>query len=565
MKNTKHLTVILISFLIVSMLTISIGFSAMSTTLTVNGVASFKPIDMIRVVGIDMVDEVSATDIKSGYKPTEANMYLSIDNIDGYITYKIQIRNLGEVDKVLSNINNDIFSNDEITYEVTGFKVGDVIRKKETKEMTIKFKYVANASLTDTYLNSKLTFDFEDYVYVPAPLQYSYQVADCTFYGKNINTTGSCGSESSYIDTGIRLFSEENYQKNFIMTFTLTDIDDSRLVKGKQDTFMNALYEANDSTGRYPGILFRVEDQKLNMHISNGQATNYSYDLKFTKEEFLGKEFKLIRYNDGETIKLYYTLDGDGPHLLMDITNLYKTFDTTLTFGAGLEKDNRTTLRDAIGTLENISLAFVTKEEALREFNKTITPVEDDIIFDLAGPCTFNGKTSNIVGCEEYADYKNINTGVYLFNDDNYSKDFDMRFTLSNYVSSEQPEAQVTIMNAFLERTGKGYGLLIRRAGNNLNLIARDGNGLEKSITINVADTNEFRIVRKNNNLCYSLNGSKMNYIINYNNFTAPFNVPVTFGSSIDSKGVSWRYIKGDMSSMYIKVGNIDPEIICTN
>ena len=564
MKNNKKLFSVLIIFLCISMLSISVGFSAMSTTLSIDGYAYFTPVDMIRVVSFEKDEFNGATEISSNYKIDEVNPMVTIDSIDGYAIYNVKITNLGEVDKVLSNIEKTIYSNNNISYEFIGFGINDLIEAKETKEFKIKFSLVAGASLNDNRLNAKFKFIFDDYVDIPVIHNYDYYAANCTFNGKS-SVSGTCnnGDNTAYINTGIRPFSSENYTKNFIMEFTLSELDDSRLVNGKQDTFMSALYEANDkAVGRYPGILFRVEDRMLNIHVSNGhQSSDYAIDKKFSKAQILGKKIKILRYNDGESIKLYYSLDNDGPYLLMDITDLSNTFDTPLTFGANLDITETIPDRYSYGTLENISFEYVDDNTIKREFNKSIE--EKNIVFDLKGPCTFNGKSSNIVGCPDYSDTNYINTGIYLFNNDNYTKDFDIRFTLSNYDPNNQEESQVTIMNAFKERTGKGYGILLRRANNQLSMIIRDGNGLEKSYTFKVNEVNTFRIVRKGNDVCYSVNNSNLKYVMSYANFAEPFNVPLTFGSSIDRDGNPWRYIKGELSDMHVEVGKINEEIIC--
>ena len=565
MKNKNVIFIVLI-FLCISLLSISVGFSAMSTTLSINGQASFKPVDMIRVISLTKDEFYNSIENKSSYKPDGVSTNFSINELDGYATYKVKITNLGQVDKVLSEVVKEEYSNDDILYSLEDFNIGDLLKAHETKEFIIKFRYKAGISIDNNTLNAKLKFLFDDYANTTYIRDYDYySEGECIFNGQGSNVVGECnkGQDIDFINTGIELFDDENYQKNFIMTFTITDVDDSRFQSGKRDTFMSALYEANDNIGgRYPGVLFRIEDKKFNIHVSNGQPTGvYSYDYKFSKEEFLNKEFKLIRYNDGESIKIYYSLDGNGPYFLMDITNLYKTFKTPLSFGANIKPDN-TNERFVLGTMKDITFKFTTKEETLKEFNKTISN-DEDIIFEVPETCNFNGVNANITGCEKYSDINYINSGVYLFNEENYKKDFDVQFTLTNYVTSNQESAQVTIMNAFLERTGKGYGMLLRRASNNLEMITRDGNGKEYKENFNVTDSMKFRIVKKNNNVCYSLNDAPLKYTISMEKFASPFNVPLTFGSSIDSKGNPWRYIKGDISNMYIKVGNIDPDIIC--
>ena len=68
--------------------------------------------------------------------------------------------------------------------------------------------------------------------------------------------------------------------------------------------------------------------------------------------------------------------------------------------------------------------------------------------------------------------------------------------------------------------------------------------------------------MRKNNNLCYGINGGSLIYAYNYSKISKTFDLPVTFGSSLDQSGLPWRNIIGTLSNMNIKVGNVD-DVIC--
>ena len=666
-KKKINLSYLLVAFLFISIISISVGFSALSTTLTVNGSASFKPVDMIRVVELKQDSLVKAEEVSSKYTIDGINVLVDI-NEGGSASYIVKISNLGEVDKEISKIEDEIFSNKNMEYKIEGLEIGDVIKAKETVNLKITFKpKETNNKSYESRLNAKLRFIFEDYVFIPTDYQIvfnanggdgkmdsitakynettklptnkftngsahfvnwntkkdgsgiSYQNEEevkninignkdkvvlyaiwkessgnsvnypgvCTFGGKGVDVTGICSKDSSggYVNTGIKLFSKENYQKNFILKFTLTDVDDSRFVNAKSDTFMSALYEANNNIGgKYPGVLFRIEKKKLVLHVSNGRQTStYATDVWFTKDEFINKEFSLIRYNDGETIKLYYILGDSEPKLLRDITDLYTTFDTPLTFGANVAIDNKTPDRYAIGTLKDVSFRFTSQTEAASLLNIEVPDLPDEpdepdepeqpeipevpsTILDINGSCTFGGASVNVSGegCGSYND-KFINTGINLFDQDNYLRDFDVFFTIDSYDPNIQEDSQVTLINAFLEVAPKGYGFLVRRSGDKLEFIVRDGKGAEKKVYYAASSVNSVRFVRKNNNICYSINGGTFTFAVNYDKFDGPFNVPLTFGGSIDKNGVPFRFIKGSLSNMHVTLGNIDSNIQCSS
>ena len=593
MKKQNNFIFILIICLCISCLSISIGFSAMSTTLSVNGSAKFDPVRMISVISIEEADSINSIESNKNHTMDTISVLLDISD-NGYASYNVKITNLGEVDKELTGIENEIFSNENMEYIIDGLEIGKVIKAKESVTFNIKFKYKANANTDETRLNAKLKFVFEDYVYIPPINNKSYKLdGTCTFSGVNTNITGACASETNYINTGIAPFSQENYSKNFILKFKIKEVDPSRFGLGKRDTIFNILYEADDKIkGRYPGVLLRIEGTKW--QLQGGSGYGNANKIQFNKNDLIDKEIKIIRYNDSNTIKLYYIIGDSEPKLLADITKLYSTFDTPLTFGANVLIDNTTTDRHAYATLENMSFDFVDSGLTL---NEIITgepdpvepdpvepdpvepdpdepdpdepdPVEPDppVVFSAQGPCIFNNGTITGDNCTIYNGVGYIDTGVKLYDSENYLKDFDLSFNIDEYVPKNQSEAQVTLMNAFLEGNGaRGYGILLRRNKDNLTLIIRDGTGVEKEVNFAASTVSSVRIVRKNKNMCYSINNQDFVYAISNAKFNAPFDVPVTFGASINYSGNPFRYITGTLSNMSIKLGPLPDTVKCGN
>ena len=393
----------------------------------------------------------------------------------------------------------------------------------------------------------------------------------CVFNGEGVDVEGACaeGKHVDYINTGVEPFNDENYQKNFVLTLTINSVDDDHFKNTYRPTLFNMLYEEEDEVGKYPGALLRGEGGKWFLQGSRGKEPDYTNKILFNKEDLLGKEFKLIRYNDGSSIKLYYVIDGHGPYLLKDITDLSSTFNTPLTFGASLEEDNTTVMRHIKATVSDISFEFAPDGTSLSDLAGIDVIPEDErvmvTVFAQEGTCTFNGASQNITGsdCSLYHDINYINTDIRLFSNENLSKDFDLTFTMSNYDTSTQEDSQVTMMNAFLERNTAGYGMLLRRNRSNLEFIIRDGNGQNKTVTFKVNEFSSLRIIKKGNNVCYDYNNKGLKYIINFDNFADPFSVPVTFGGSINKEGVPFRFITADMSNMVIKMGHFDESVIC--
>ena len=51
------------------------------------------------------------------------NFTLELDELTSTATYNVTLSNLGQVDKILTSITNEIFTNNDITYELNGIGV----------------------------------------------------------------------------------------------------------------------------------------------------------------------------------------------------------------------------------------------------------------------------------------------------------------------------------------------------------------------------------------------------------------------------------------------------------
>ena len=400
-----------------------------------------------------------------------------------------------------------------------------------------------------------------------------YYPGVCRFKGAGNDIEGTCaeGQHIDYINTGIAPFNESNYERNFVLTLTIDSVDSSSFGSTSRATLFSMIYENNDSVGKFPGAVLRADSGKWLLQGSRGIEPNYANKTYFPKEDLIGKELKLIRYNDGETIKLYYTIGNTGPYLLKDITDMPHPFDTYLTFGDALDYDNVTPMnRHIIADVSDISFVFWPDGSSLEDMSGiTVVPPDDgdmETVFYQQGVCEFHGSSTTITGdsCSLYHNKYMINTGVQLFTTEALTKDFDLSFKIDNYDSNSQEINQTTLLNTFRERTGTtGYGILLRKNSGNLQFIFRDGSGVKKEINLSPATTNSIRIIKKGDNICYSVNGAPFKYAISLENITAPFDVPVTFGGSIDINGNPFRYITGELSEMKIDVGHFGDSVEC--
>ena len=195
-----------------------------------------------------------------------------------------------------------------------------------------------------------------------------YYEGECVFSGKNVALQGTCaaGDAGGYIRTNITPFSDNDYLRNFELSFTITEITDERMNVNKRDTYFNALYDSNtDDKGIYPGITMRI-DSKTNILIQGGAGYEERTKEYFTKDQIVNKEIRIIRYNDGTNNIIYYKI-GDGDlTILKDVTDLYATFDTPLLIGASM-KPTGVVERHAITKMSNIKFEYLDYATSLEE------------------------------------------------------------------------------------------------------------------------------------------------------------------------------------------------------
>ena len=175
-----------------------------------------------------------------------------------------------------------------------------------------------------------------------------------TFNGKDVEIADGevpsqyLGTDGKYVDSHIALFSEENYDKDFEIGFTIVSYDpDSQDQGGKQFSFVNTKDEIGQAVTR-PGFAFRVnsgDKNKLELSAATVNSTTASFD---DYREI--NTFKIYRQNK----KIYYSING-GEKVLLDVdySNYAGRFNSTTTFGASVQQ-NGTVYRHLNATLSDM-------------------------------------------------------------------------------------------------------------------------------------------------------------------------------------------------------------------
>lgn len=217
------------------------------------------------------------------------------------------------------------------------------------------------------------------------------------------------------------------------------------------------------------------------------------------------------------------------------------------------------------------------------EIGPKYTESELITVFSHEKPCTFNGilssnyrksgalidgllKADNITGdeCTEYADKTYIDTGVKVYSKANAHKDLLVEFTIDEYTPANNGY-RATFMSFTREEGSISYpGSVFRRYDDTdsfllgVNVVKDKVKTLNFKKNFSLSAVQSVKIMRKNDAICYSINGAKPVYVGDNTPFNQYFEEPtVTFGAAIshESDGTPMRMLNGTLSGMKIKMG----------
>ena len=206
------------------------------------------------------------------------------------------------------------------------------------------------------------------------------------------------------------------------------------------------------------------------------------------------------------------------------------------------------------------------------------------VVWNQMGACEFHGATNgNITGsaCSDYHNVRFIDTGIALYSQANYLKDFEIHFTLDHYLPSEQvnyfgseDNGQQTFVNDKLgshAADGKAPGVLVRRAKNNIDFNSKfNDNQIKNEIPYTrVHDVSMFRL---DNKIYYSYDGGPLVFLQDITGFNQQFDLTTWFGAypRDDCDGSQGpctsakRIPEATMSNMYIRLGEYSDEDVHT-
>lgn len=203
-------------------------------------------------------------------------------------------------------------------------------------------------------------------------------------------------------------------------------------------------------------------------------------------------------------------------------------------------------------------------------------------VFKIDGTCVFHGYdiqqgtgngyitgTDCTAGGTNWADgtHKYIDSGIKLYDSTNYTKDYEVGFTITVYDPNNQYKepgdsaSQATFFSDKLENSSRHWpGIVVRKARDNIEITEtitmHDGTSPKKSGSATSATPVKVVITRVDNVIYYSINGGAFTLLQDINDSSDYFDVNAWFGAAAKEDGTPMRYIDATMTDIYIKVGD---------
>ncbi len=200
-KNYNLLYVVGLIVVFISILSVSIGYSALNINLTISGDASVtleKDINITNVVASSMVGGAFETS-NSVHTGNSSNIFVTLPNIDSEATFKIEVTNNSDFYLHLTTYTVlGVTNNGSIGYEIID-KEAQYFLENSITEFEIRFFHIGD-TVTNTEFNLNLEYEF-DFV--------EYRKLDY------ITGTGTQWIDTGLMNTGDYIFETEVRQHSF--------------------------------------------------------------------------------------------------------------------------------------------------------------------------------------------------------------------------------------------------------------------------------------------------------------------------------------------------------------
>lgn len=220
------------------------------------------------------------------------------------------------------------------------------------------------------------------------------------------------------------------------------------------------------------------------------------------------------------------------------------------------------------------------------------------IVWNQTGKCIFHGDGNGegtgdekylITGseCADYHDKRFIDTGIALYSNDNYQKDYEVHFTIDTYNPNAQSDTQSTIFSDKLSTTtgggsprtapyyGRAPGIIVRKNnsvgieikstyGGNASTAGEDElRQVTKTPVATAYNGTDIRIFRIDGVIYSSVDNGPLIELQDVSSFNQQYGLSAWFGAYPDNVDCSEnctaakRYFTGELSNMYIRLGEM--------
>ena len=149
-------------FLTISILSLTIGFSAYSTSLAINGKALVRPIKESRITDMK-ISKVTNNAVISSFDYTAYSIIsdITLDNYNSTVTYNITLTNLSSENLVITKVKNQVYSNSNIEYTFDDIEINKTkIKPASQYNFKVTFKHKTK-NISDKNLKCILVFNYK--------------------------------------------------------------------------------------------------------------------------------------------------------------------------------------------------------------------------------------------------------------------------------------------------------------------------------------------------------------------------------------------------------------------
>ena len=498
----KKENIIIFLFVFVSILFISVSYAVFNTNLYVSGSGVFRAHANVRIIGLRNSGYYGEAieNYNPNYNIDVTNMGVNLPTSDSSVTYEVTIKNYGneifisqiEVLSELSNNVNISITDGTTNYNLPNNNMNYKLEANEEKTYTLTISNKPGTTNNDVVVNLKYHFVVDEVLSPIIALSLDEQSIEL-------------------VSAGTSTFNVNNYE--YFVSETGITPTENITPTGTTNGTLN-LFGIN--FGHYY-VWYRTISNK-------GTKSSWSNRVEVYK-------------------KVIVTLNANGGTIPVTSgwTNGSGNTISTKTFHYG----------DLYGTLPEPSKTnaqfngWEDEEHNIITSSSTISKINNHY---LTAKWIESGYKATTLTCTG----NNIeNTGIYLWNNDNWQKNFVMKFELINDTSTD---TMATPMSSKKEYETPWPGFEFRHSGS-LSLFrskAAKSSTSSNEIKNIKANTKFIKYLRIDNILYYSFDNANWTEMLDFSGFDLQFNIPTTFCASYDANSNPQRYFKGTISDILL-------------